>query len=327
VLRGFEQGDLPEVARLHSLLYRHEGHDDVEWYCSLWRWLETHPLADAVHRWVLVAEEEVVGFLSAVPQFYRISGSRVVAHTPMDFMVQPRYRFHSIALMREFFRSCPNCVTCDWLPETVKVTMWLGEEEAGMLEHAARVLDAAALVGTMPRALRPAAAAALTGFTILVDAVSLGWKDDDRRIEELQDFDERFDVLFQELAAKLPCLPEKDSSFLGWRYGPGSPHPQRTIGYILDLTALPGRRDVASALLRSGVRRLRQLGSRVIRYRFLKSAVSPRLSDLWRLGFFPRKQRHRLLVRFAEPELHESARHGANWAYSAGDGEMSFWVR
>jgi hypothetical protein len=66
----------------------------------------------------------------------------------------------------------------------------------------------------------------------------------------------------------------------------------------------------------------------IIRYRFLESSVSPRTKDMWRLGFFPRNdRRHTLLIKFADHGLHKTALDAANWCYSAGDGEMSFWVR
>ena len=41
-----------------------------------------------MHRWILATEDgEVVGHLAAIPQYYRINGQRVVAHTPGDYQV------------------------------------------------------------------------------------------------------------------------------------------------------------------------------------------------------------------------------------------------
>ncbi|CCF85903.1 conserved hypothetical protein [Nitrolancea hollandica Lb] len=98
-------------------------------------------------------------------------------------------------------------------------------------------------------------------------------------------------------------------------------------GYVLDLTTRPGRRDVARELLRRAVQYFRQTGVELIRYRFLESPTSPEARDAWRLGFFPRKRRHHLLVKFADPALQELARNPAHWAYNTGDGEMGYWVR
>src|SRR5919112_877564 len=82
-------------------------------------WSERHPLADRIHRWVADAEGEIVGHLAGLPQYYRIDGQRVVAHTPAEYMVLPGYGFHAITLMRRFFRACENCVTGDVLPAVV----------------------------------------------------------------------------------------------------------------------------------------------------------------------------------------------------------------
>jgi hypothetical protein len=170
------------------------------------------------------------------------------------------------------------------------------------------------------------------------------------RVVALNTFDERFDKLFEDVAASLPCLPEKDAAFLRWRYGPGSPHAETRVfgvtgeegllgytvlrvtasgrdGYILDLTTLPGRQDVAGVLLRYAVRHFMQAGVHLIRYRFLESPVAPRIGDVWSLGFFPRKRRHRLLVKFDDPAIQEVASNPVHWAYNAGDGELGFWVR
>ncbi len=99
-------------------------------------------------------------------------------------------------------------------------------------------------------------------------------------------------------------------------------------GYILDLMTLPGRRDVSQALLREAVRSFRKSGTHIIRYRFQGSPFSAQPEDLLRLGFFHRGgRRNRLITKFADPGLHETARDIANWSYNVGDGEASFWTR
>jgi hypothetical protein len=58
------------------------------------------------------------------------------------------------------------------------------------------------------------------------------------------------------------------------------------------------------------------------------SPTSPQSSDLRRFGFFYRnKRRNTLLVKFADRGLHKVANDAANWSYSIGDGEATFWVR
>jgi hypothetical protein len=99
--------------------------------------------------------------------------------------------------------------------------------------------------------------------------------------------------------------------------------------YVLDLVALPGRRDVIRALLGEAVRFFRKAGVPLVRYRYLESPTSPQSGDLLRFGFLPRSKgrRNRLLVKFADPGRHKMARHITNWSYSIGDGEATFWVK
>ncbi|MDQ4106504.1 MAG: GNAT family N-acetyltransferase [Actinomycetota bacterium] len=373
-------GELRVLAYLHMPEVREAG-----FYSSVYDWFEGHPLADQVYRWVAITGEgRVVGHLSATPQYYRIGGRRVAAHTPGDYMVHPQYGFYALSLMRRFFRTCENCVACDMLPSVIGVETRLGAEEAGAMQYAIKLLD----VARLPTPPLPASAARLLNLhdncqardlpenpqeqeapprrprlplpgpakTVLnrglsaLDGALGGAFGGDRQAEVIENFDESFDGLFERVAAAIPCIPEKDAAFLRWRYGPNSPqHPVTVLGvreggtllgyavlkttigmdgYILDLMALPGRRDVARALLREAVRSFRKSGTHIIRYRFQGSPFSARPEDLRRLGFFFRgARRNRLIVKFADPGLHETARDIANWSYNVGDGEASFWTR
>ncbi len=119
---------------------------DVDYYAALYRWYETHPLADEMHRWVAATEEgEVVGHLAAFPQFYRIDDQRVVAHTPGDYMVLPQHGFQAIMLMRSFFRKTENCVVCDMVPAVIGVETRLGAKVAGELQYAAKLMNVSRL--------------------------------------------------------------------------------------------------------------------------------------------------------------------------------------
>jgi hypothetical protein len=389
------------VDRLRKLVYPHlPESDDVAWHASIWRWLESHPLGSEMQRWVLVTEEgEVVGHLAATPQYYRINGERVVAHTPADFQVLPKYGFQALLLMRKFFRSTQNCVAVDMLPSVIAVETRLGAEEAGHMQYVAKLLNVSRLpapripsrvkrllkledqteaapasvyVGRegeeidvhdhilpppkRPRAPIPAPVKELLngGLQMLDEGLSAVFADR-TKVEVLEEFDESFDELFERIASRVPCLPEKNSAFLRWRYGPGSPQTPVTIlgvkgpegllgyavlgvtvkgpdgfrdAYILDLVALPGHQDVTRALLGEAIRIFRKAGVPIVRYRYLDSPTSPRSGDLVRFGFFPRKGRqNRLLVKFKDPDQHKVARHIANWSYSIGDGEATFWVK
>jgi hypothetical protein len=322
---------------------------DVYWHSAFWRWLESHPLANEMHRWVVVVDgDRVVGHLAAVPLYYRINGQRVVAHTPADYRVLPKYGFHAILLMRTLFRTCQNCVTCDIVPAVINVQTRLGAEEVGKLQNAMKLLDVSGIPSSMPIS-NPITRLLDRGLRAIDEMLTTGLEED-LEVGVLERFDESFDELFEKIAAVVPCLPEKDAAFLNWRYGPGSPQSGVTIlgargeegilgyavlsasvveraNFILDLTTLPGRRDVSRALLKEAVRHFRQTNETYpMVYRSLESPTSFHREDLWRLGgFFRRDGRYTLMLKFADSGLHKVASDSANWTYNIGDSENSFW--
>lgn len=395
-----------ELGQLRAIAFpNHPEVYDYDFYASVYRWYEKHPLADQVYRWVAITPEgKVVGALSTFPQYYRINGQRVIAQTPTDYMVHPSYGFYALSLMRKFFRTCENCVACDMVPATIKVEERLGAEVAGQLHYAAKVLN----ISRVPVPPIPTRLARLLNIPEYATPAAQGYPDQQPgagtvegsgnaedegsqepvvpqlrprlplpgpiknllnaglqavdealgrtfgnsfKVETIDEFDDSFDELFEKVAAAVPCIPEKDAAFLRWRYGPDCPlHPVKVLGvrsggkllgytvvvvttggidgYILDLTTLPGRSDVARALLRESVRFFRKEGAQIIRYRFRESPVSAGAGDLYRLGFFRRNIRlNSLLVKFSDPNLHKIAHHVSNWAYSIGDGEPAFWMR
>jgi hypothetical protein len=352
VVRPLEGTDLQrDLIKLRILARPHDPKAyDADWHTRVWRWLESHPLADQMHRWVADAEGEIVGHLAALPQYYRINGQRVVAHTPAEYMVLPGYGFHAITLMRRFFRTCENCVTGDVLPAVISVETRLGAEEVGSLQHAAKLLNLAGLPA-LPTSIPPPVTQLCNWGLRTVDRALMATVLVDRlRVEVLEGFDETFDELFESVAASVACVPEKDAAFLRWRYGSGSPQSGVTVlgmregetllgyavldstadgdtGYVLDLTMRPGRRDVARALLHGVVHHFRRLRVHSVRYRLVPSPSSPQLSDLRRLGFFLwSRRRSSLLVKFADSALHETAKDITHWSYSYGDAEGSFWI-
>ena len=355
VVRPLEGTDLEGFDRLRTLVYPDRPESfGTDRYLSIWRWLGTHPLADQMLRWVVSTEEgEVVGHLAAQPQSYRINHQRVVAHTPADYMVLPGYGFHAIALMRKFFRACENCVACDAAPAAIGVETGLGAEESGSLQHAAKMLNVAGVPAFPTSIPAPLTRPLNWGLRAVDRALMATIPVDHLRVEVLEGFDETFDELFESVAAAVACVPEKGAAFLRWRYGPGSPNSPVTVlgvmegetllGYavlwvkvgggtpryasnLLDLMTRPGRDDVARALLKGAIEHFARAGTHTIRYRFLESSTSPRAKDVWRLGFLPRNERrHTLLVKFADHNLHKAALDPANWSYTTGDGEASFF--
>jgi hypothetical protein len=368
VLRPYEPRDLEGTLRLRPILYPGwREATDREWHQAVFAWLARGPEGDRMHRWVLDHDGEIVGHLAAVPLPYRIAGRRVVAHTPTDYMALPGYGFHSVNLVRTFFRTCPNYVACNVVGDASTIEGLFHPARVGRLVHGLKILE----LGTYPRLPRPVprVAATLAGRGIrAVDEVLLRATAAGRatspglevREESTTGFDERFDALLESVAASVACTVERSSAFLRWRYGPGTPRePFRLVtataegrlagytvlrttthdeGFVMDLTTLPGRPDVARVLLAAAIRRFWADRAFVIRYRFLPSPVSPAIRDLRRLGFAIRKdggrqlpgiQRERqleLLVKLADAGAQAAAVAADHWTYNLGDGEASFWV-
>jgi len=230
------------------------------------------------------------------------------------------------------------------------------------LHQAVKVLD----LGRYPRLpsqlLRPLANVASLGLRA-IDAIRVRPPSGPIAVREedpATGFDAAFDHFLESASATIPCMPEKSAAFLRWRYGPGTPRPVRLLttrdaggslhgyavirttasaeGFILDLMAEPGRRDVGRALLAEAIRRFWRDRAFVVRYRFLPSAVSPTIADLARYGFrFPgaargvlpgaRPERQlELSIKLADPASQATAAGAEHWSYNLGDGEASFWV-
>lgn len=342
----------PESTNLQESFVQMRTRRRPDYNSTVWHWLEKHPLADQMHRWVLVTDAgEAVGHLAATPQYYRIRGQRIIAHTPADYLVLPPYGFYALSLMRTFFRSCENCVACDQAREAALIEKRFGAEEVGRLRYATKVLDLSQL-SKLPSAIPAAVPKLLNRGLRLVDkALITSFVNNALEVEEIEEFNESFDEFFEKVAANVPCLPEKDAGFLRWRYGAGSPHAPVTVlgikseegllgytvlrvtaaapryGYIFDLTALPQRHDVAGVLLREALLYFARLGIYAIRSQILESPTAPLPRDFVRLGFFGERDPNMLLVRLSNPALQAVARISTNWSYSAGDGEATFWVR
>ena len=272
------------IGQLRIVAYPgHPGVFDVDFHKAVYRWFEAHELADQLHRWVAITGDgEVVGHLSALPQFYRINGRRVVAHTPADFMVDPKHGIQAFILMRNFFRTCENMVACDMVPAAIEVETRLGAEMVGPLDYAVKLLNVSkvpapqlparlsrllgrekptagpagvpygypgyqsnsegtedfsdphgqAVLPARPRAPIPAPLQkVLNGGLQVADAILGGVFAGGPKVEQIHEFDEAFDDLFEVVAASVPCTAERNAAFLRWRYGSGSPqHPVTVLG-------------------------------------------------------------------------------------------------
>jgi hypothetical protein len=352
-VRALADTDLQDLDKLRTIVHSHRPEAfDAEWNGSIWRWLGTHPLAGELHRWVVVTSEgEVVGHLAATPQYYRIGGKRVVAHTPADYQVRAPYGFYAISLMRQFFRAVENYVSCDSAPEVIAVETRLGAEEAGQLEFAPKVWNVAGLPGFPAAIPSPIPQLLNLGLRAVDGAIGATVHGNTWKVVRLEEFDASFDELFESIAAAMPCVVEKDAAFLRWRYGAYSPQSSSILlgvkeedrllgyavlwvtsdgddGYLLDLTTRPGHHEVARSLLLEAVQVFRRARVHSIRYRFIPSPTTPLAKDLWRLGFLlGTNRRSTLLVKFADQTLQQLALRTTHWSYGFGDGQATFWIK
>lgn len=266
------------VQELRSKVYAQyrEAHE-AQWHASVYSWIETHPLAEHMHRWVAVSGSEVVGHLAAIPQYYRIGGERVIAHTPADFMSLPGHAFAALALMKRFHQTVDNHVACDMVPAVITLETRMGAEVAGQLDYAAKLLDVSRLplpplpaalerrlglhngaegargyetsgqaaqeapLPSRPRLPLPAPVGRAVNSALASVDDGLAYASAGRaKVVELGDFDDSFDEFFEEISASVPCVPEKDAAFLRWRYGPGSPQHPATILALKESGRLAG---------------------------------------------------------------------------------------
>jgi predicted N-acetyltransferase YhbS len=117
----------------------------------------------------------------------------------------------------------------------------------------------------------------------------------DFEISDLERFDERIDVFWNEIKGDYNFIVERDMSHLNWRYcdGRGGDYvvkqatgngnvlgyavlrvdkynPEYPVGYIIDLLAQPDRLDISDALIRDADRWFTKLGVNVIQAMAIK---------------------------------------------------------
>ena len=300
-------------------------------------------------KWILADGDKITGFLATIALPYWVNGREVVAHTTADYMVHPEYRFHGIKLMQEFFRSCSNCVTCDDMRATIKVTQWLGAKTAGTLVRYVKILDGRAFAARYGGPMLPPLWWPVTQALRLKDLVLNRSEVSRVMIRPSAGFDERFATFSHRIAEHAPVMAARDLRFFNWRYGPESPHSgsevgiavdsdgelagyvvfnysndPRPNGYILDLQVMPlGNNRVAMALLGYAVDRLRASGAWMVRYHHLASPQALPDEVLEKSGFVPRSS-HQLLVKFHDKGLADAFELQKNWNYSYGDSEASY---
>jgi hypothetical protein len=349
-VRPFEKGHLPDVVRLYEDVFGKSGARD---FAARWRWSqEENGFPAETQRWSLLDGDRLVGFLATVPQRFRVAGHEAIVHSSCDFMVHPDYRFHGIALMREYFRACDNCVSLDDMPATIAVLKMMKAVPIDNAVRCVRVLDGRVAKERLPRLARVPAFAFLPATWALA-AYDAGRALRMPHVEEVREFDVRFDRFFSTTLEARSISLVRDSTYLSWRYGPLSPHRSRTIGvvtdsqrelegyvvcatspsqgdrsgYIFELHARPGApAQIFSALLTFACRRIRREGGHLARFHWIRSVTGVPEPVLRANRFRRRAHQHVLLVKFRDPALQAAAAEASRWDYGFGDAEASHSV-
>jgi GNAT superfamily N-acetyltransferase len=349
-VRPFEKSHLPDVIELYEEVFGKHG---ARAFATRWRWSqEENGFPAETLRWSLVDGDRLVGFLATVPQRFRVAGHDVLVHSSCDFMVHPDYRFHGIALMREYFRTCDNCVSLDDMPATIAVLKMMKAVPIDNAVRYVRVLDGRVAKERLPRLARVPEVAFLPATWVL-SAFDAGRALRLPHVEELREFDVRFDRFFATTLEARSISLVRDSTYLAWRYGPLSPHRSRTIGivtdaqrelegyvvcstssgpgdpcgYIFELHTRPGApAPIFNALLTFACRRIRRDGGHLARLHWMRSVTGVPEPILRANRFRRRAHQHVLLVKFRDPALQSAAAEASKWDYGFGDAEASHSV-
>jgi GNAT superfamily N-acetyltransferase len=349
-VRPFDKSHLPDVIGLYEEVF---GKGGAKAFAARWRWSqEENGFPAETLRWSLLDGERLVGFLATMPQRFRVAGHAVLVHSSCDFMVHPDYRFHGIALMREYFRACDNCVSLDDMPATIAVLKMMKAVPIDNAVRYVRVLDGRVAKERVPRLAR------VPGIAFLPATWALRAYDAARalplpRVEEAREFDVRFDRFFAATLEARSISLVRDSTYLSWRYGPLSPHRSRTIGvvtnsqgelegyvvsatspsetdrsgYIFELHVRPSApAQIFSALLTFACRRIRREGAHLARLHWMRSVTGVPEPILRANRFARRAHEHVLLVKFRDPALQAAAAEASRWDYGFGDAEASHSV-
>ncbi|NOY62760.1 MAG: hypothetical protein GXP10_06370 [Gammaproteobacteria bacterium] len=93
---------------------------------SFWRerfklWWDNNPaFSEEIERgWVLIEEENIVGFLGITPSFFQLSNRQIVIHNATTWRVLPEYRDSSLSLLYRQIQSAKETILINTTPNAV----------------------------------------------------------------------------------------------------------------------------------------------------------------------------------------------------------------
>jgi hypothetical protein len=351
--RKHEESDLPEIANLINQVFgRNRNSEYFEW---LYR---RNPVGQALAA-VVLCDGSVVGLMSAIPVKYSVSGTDVLFAQNVDLAIIERYRrldvYMKLIVTQHDTLSQGNVkfsfgFTNKYSSAVASQTH--GSKKIGTLPRFVKVLNARPFLAktfsnkTLSKIVSPIANALLCTWYPRNVKIPIGLE-----LKRIRQFDERFDIFWDQIKADYPIMAVRDKRYLNWRYKNG-PHMNSEVaclqrvgsneivgftvlgeiyrdeclrGQIYEIvTPRSGKPQITRCLLRFAVNHFYQKKTDVIDcWMFPHCHVHP---ELMKIGFVSRKKN---TINFYSQNLHvnDFAVHHdflinhKNWYISIGDSD------
>tara|TARA_R110002073_G_scaffold323204_2_gene500355 strand:- start:858 stop:1928 length:1071 start_codon:yes stop_codon:yes gene_type:complete len=307
---------------------------------------------DSPHYFVGVQGERVVAHLGRMPTLFQIGGTREMASYFHDLYVHPELRHQG---GQGFFLSMKMYRKCEKASKSFSAMIWTNEINISLQKarkYKQMWTDKRVMILGLKQKIEkrvsgsvavPAvkAARAFIGAGIWANGLRLRTK---AKLERIDQFDSRFDVLSDRAAASIGICPYKSGEYLNWKYA-NRPHldyaafqlldeagqlggfcvvinPDNTqTGSIAELMVVDNDRAGIHALLERAVRHLESAGAERIEAVATSTIYSQALHD----RLFRRVMRVPLFLAKADASQHKSLLLSpSNWHMGLGDSEGPF---
>ncbi len=307
---------------------------------------------DSPHYFVGVQGDRVVAHLGRMPTLFQIGGTREMASYFHDLYVHPELRQEGA---QGFFLSMKMYRKCEKASKSFSAMIWTNEINIA-LQKARKYKQMWTDKRVMVLGLRQKIEKHVSG-TAAVPAVKAArafisagiWANNLRlrtkaRVERIENFDSRFDILSERAAPRIGICPHKSSEYLNWKYA-HRPHldfaafalhdeagqlsgfcvvinPDEThTGSIAELLVVDNDRPGIHALLERAVRHLESVGAE----RIEAVATNPIYSQALHERLFRRVMRVPLFLAKPEASQHQNLLLSpSNWHMGLGDSEGPF---
>lgn len=295
VFRRYRDADRESVFTLYEAVYgKRKGHHWRQGWDWEYRQNPHNPGSESV--WVAEGAGRIVGLACGIPVMVRWRGETVRACWFLDLMTLPAWRGRGI------FRELTELMIEEAVRDSISIFLSFPNDQSGPLLRRRGWPDITILPG-MIKGLRflpllrkpslrrisrviagvPLFARQLMGRSSIPEGADGAT---DLEIREIDSFDDRFDLLFEEASGTCDFIVVRDARYLNWRYVE-CPHRAYTIllaeegsdllgyivlavgrrpggkGYIVDFLTKPGGRgkDAAALLVHHAVLGLRKAGA------------------------------------------------------------------